>query len=53
MKTLKESLQDELLCGKHLFEKLKIRKSKKINIPTKTIPKRNLVIADINSFTDI
>lgn len=37
MKTLKESLQDELLCGKHLFEKLKIRKSKKINIPTTDI----------------
>ena len=35
MKTLKESLQQELLCGKHLFEKLKISKSKNIiNIPT-------------------
>lgn len=39
MKTLKETLQDELLCGKHLFEKLKIYKSKNnskniINIPT-------------------
>lgn len=39
MKTLKESLEQELLCGKHLFEKLKIRKSNNnsknmINIPT-------------------
>lgn len=35
MKTLKESLEQEIICGKHLFEKLKIRKSKNIiNIPT-------------------
>lgn len=38
MKTLKESLEQEILCGKHLFEKLKIGKSKNnskniINIP--------------------
>lgn len=38
MKTLQESLQDKLVCGKHLFEKLKIKKSldnhpKKISIP--------------------
>lgn len=35
MKTLQESLQDELVCGKQLFEKLKIRKTinKPISIP--------------------
>lgn len=35
MKTLQESLQDELVCGKQLFEKLKIRKTinKTISIP--------------------
>ena len=35
MKTLQESLQNELICGKELFEKLKIRKStnKTISIP--------------------
>lgn len=35
MKTLQELLQDELVCGKQLFEKLKIRKAinKQISIP--------------------
>ena len=35
MKSLKESLEQEILCGKQLFEKLKIRKSVKntISIP--------------------
>lgn len=39
MKSLQESLENELVCGKHLFEKLKIRKStnKTISIPVISI----------------
>lgn len=48
MKTLKESLQDELLCGKHLFEKLKIRKSKNIiNIPTVDIENSKILTDNV------
>lgn len=44
MKTLKESLEDELICGLNLFEKLKINKGKNTNVKIPTVDIDNSVV---------